>query len=314
LDWSPDSKHLAFAAQIDGHSSDIYVYDIENSTIRRATKDIENVLRLEWSPKGDKILYENSIPGQIYIGASLHIADPYNPNAQDPSAIYAGLFWGSRWVSDSLYLVFATGDTSGGLFRIKLINIDTFKIRETWSYTAESFGVDTINERIILYTEPTASDDFGRQPEKGIYLLSYDGTYRKLADGFFMYFLDDIINSDFIGFSGQEVVHINPEGEIFEIRKSDSQETFLAPYPSPDRRWMFISDGTRIELYSENFEPINSWGVYKPTIVWNPNSTGAFIRTDEKIYYLSIPNGEPTLVDDCESGHCPYLEDFVWLP
>jgi Tol biopolymer transport system component len=41
--WSPDSQTLAFAAQIDGPSSDIYLYSVEDRAIRRLVNDLENV-------------------------------------------------------------------------------------------------------------------------------------------------------------------------------------------------------------------------------------------------------------------------------
>lgn len=74
LSWSPDSQTLAFAAQIDGPSSDLYLYDVKTSSIRRLIDDMENVYQLQWSPDGKRILLENAIPkAGGYIGIALYI-------------------------------------------------------------------------------------------------------------------------------------------------------------------------------------------------------------------------------------------------
>lgn len=63
--WSPNSQEIVFAAQIDGPSSDIYIYKLADSSIRRLTNDLENIYSIEWNPSGEKILYLNSLPGRI---------------------------------------------------------------------------------------------------------------------------------------------------------------------------------------------------------------------------------------------------------
>ena len=51
-DWSPDGQFLAFVAQIDGPSSDIYIYSIQDKVISRLTDDLQNTQRVRWSPNG----------------------------------------------------------------------------------------------------------------------------------------------------------------------------------------------------------------------------------------------------------------------
>jgi dipeptidyl aminopeptidase/acylaminoacyl peptidase len=66
--WSPDSHTLAFAAQIDGLSSDVYLYDVEKDTVQQAEDSLQNVTGIRWSPDGKKIIFENSEPGYGYMG------------------------------------------------------------------------------------------------------------------------------------------------------------------------------------------------------------------------------------------------------
>jgi hypothetical protein len=48
--WSPNSRWLAFSAQIDGPSTDVYLLDTETLEIKRMTDGEEQVLCLSWSP------------------------------------------------------------------------------------------------------------------------------------------------------------------------------------------------------------------------------------------------------------------------
>jgi hypothetical protein len=60
LDWSPDSTTLAFAGEIEGPSSDLYLYDVETGTIRRLTDGPENIQWIRFSPEGEHILHASA--------------------------------------------------------------------------------------------------------------------------------------------------------------------------------------------------------------------------------------------------------------
>ena len=106
LDWSPDSGFLAFAAQIDGPSSDVYLFSLQDKSTRRLVSDLENIVWIEWSPSGKEILFVNSVPGETYTARYLYVADPFEKDIQSPNSIFGGLFWREYgWISDNSYLV-----------------------------------------------------------------------------------------------------------------------------------------------------------------------------------------------------------------
>lgn len=123
--WSPDSQSLAFAAQIDGPSSDVYIFSIRDNTIRRLVSDLENVWNIDWSPNGERILYQNSTAGLTYTTKYIYVASPNIKGIQSPKIIYSGKFWYSYgWINENLYLVSSGGE---GAFpqHYQYINIDT---------------------------------------------------------------------------------------------------------------------------------------------------------------------------------------------
>src|SRR5690606_26228054 len=54
--WSPDGRHLAFAA-LSGGYSDLWVLDVEAGTVRRLTDDPYADLQPAWSPDGRRLVW-----------------------------------------------------------------------------------------------------------------------------------------------------------------------------------------------------------------------------------------------------------------
>jgi WD40 repeat protein len=106
LAWSPDSQFLAFAAQIDGPSSDIYLYDTESRTIRRLTDEIEHIWSIKWSPTGEIILYDAALPGPVDPYVYWYLADT-RINTPQSSIMDAGpspFITRFGWITDISYL------------------------------------------------------------------------------------------------------------------------------------------------------------------------------------------------------------------
>ncbi len=85
--WSPNGDSFAFAGQIDGVSSDLYLFDVQTGNIRRLTDEPENIYSVEWSPYGKWILFENTIPSYDYIDAVLYAIQPDQSIAKKPKAL-----------------------------------------------------------------------------------------------------------------------------------------------------------------------------------------------------------------------------------
>lgn len=335
-EWSPDGQLIAFAAQIDGPSTDIYIYSMQDKTIRRLTDDLQNVGRvLEWSPDGKRLLYTNVIPGTDFGNfdrETFHVTDLGGKNLQLSQEILINTVWGYMrgWIANNLYLIQVNSlDNPPKSSQLIVLNTENGEVTEIWPYPTHEIAIDTDNKRIILsFHQPHFTDPIPNAPEPGIYFVSTNGERKKISNHVFSPLLS---SSEVIGSSTSQIIgteegvayHILSDGSIKQIGPTDSGWHNSS---SPDKKWFFLAkeelaDHYRLSLYGETCQRIKSWmldgDLWDTT--WRPDSLGIFLFTDDNIYYLAIPDGEPQLLN-VEVPPCSWdpvackLPSFAWRP
>ena len=300
---------MAFAAQIDGPSSDIYIFDTESNSTRRLTDELENIWSIDWSPNGEKILYESSILGDTYLSRYIHIADPNIKSLQHPKTIDGGAFWFSYgWINQDSYLIYNGGEGAPP-HRLRIINTESWEIKEIWEYSAESFFIDKENQIIVLV--PYGIIWLDEKPEPGIYVVSFNGEFRKISDQIVRIIDGQDAANQYIAFNDDiELVSIKLDGSVTPLHRKPDH--YVAPRSSPDGKWIIITNETETELYSEELQLIRSLGIHATEIIWRPDSTGVFLYSDSNLYYLSMDNID-NLLEVCVNEDCwPY--EHAWLP
>jgi hypothetical protein len=48
-------------------------------------------------------------------------------------------------------------------------------------------------------------------------------------------------------------------------------------------------------------------------MIWRPDSIGLLLFIRNAMEHLAVPDGEPTLIEDCAPDYCS-IHDYVWLP
>ena len=312
--WSPDSQSLAFAAQIDGPSSDVYIFSLEDRSIRRLVNDLENVWQIDWAPNGERILYQNSTAGITYTTTYIYVANSNTQSLQSPRVIDGGKFWYEYgWINENLFLI-SSGGEGAPPQNLRYINVETQQVTEVWPYTADHIAIDHRNNALVVSTIP--SGYINDEPTEGTYLVPIRGSHSKITDdGFVLY--EGFRDSQVFGWRENQIYSIELDGRIILIGPSEWNE-YQPPLASPNEKWIFLLENeNKIALYSaETYEQIKTWNIdeYIYRISWRPDSLGVFLSTDKYIYYLSIPHGDPIRLQDCfPNEHCGY-NDFVWLP
>lgn len=151
-------------------------------------------------------------------------------------------------------------------------------------------------------------------------MVTFDGKYQKISDEEFdfigesnfgnSYFVIPTYNSSFATYL---LALIQSDGTITQTSLKIDGHRFY-PRISPNKHWFFIPNyNPTTDFYAENLQIIKSWDFYSDEIIWRPDSLGAFLFRETEIYYLPIPDDEPTLIEDCAPSSCS-INNYVWLP
>jgi hypothetical protein len=330
--WSPDSRTLAFAAQIDGLSSDVYLYDLETGNVQQAEDSLQSVTGIRWSPDGEKIIFENSEPGIIYMGsAELYAINHQKETVKNPQLLafqsWIGSFdpftqtWSPTgdWLAPDILLVtYQTPDA--GSSGIGALNINTKEITPLWDDIFASYAVD--QEDRIIAIDPS---EYTSPENLGVYIVNSRGKKQKIFNG--LYYIDLFFrggeNHRFVlsGISSSEiegngtsdqypiagqVIGLDLEGKPTSIGGFEHQPQISI---SPDYNWLLIYDANKLNLYNSNDELVKSFpipGIQR--IIWMPDSQVVYYSNGSQLYMLSLPIGEPKLIDEIN------IQDSVWLP
>jgi Tol biopolymer transport system component len=313
--WSPDSRQIAFAAQIDGDSSDVYTFDLELDKIQRVEDSLLSVAAIQWSPTGEYILFQNSMLSMNYSPTSLHIVKVGGLVVKEPKDLAS--FWFGRvvdWLSPEVVLLTDGTDTTGpsSLFTV---NVATGKITNIWEGLYSSVAIDKENQMIGV-----SSSDFSN-PQMEFFTLTYAGDILSGVTDYYYHL-------QFRGGDTHRFLAIRPtslQTEKYEFIGIDGigQYKPIASYTSyaktsisPNYEWMLIYYDDGAYLFNANDELVRSFDLTGiGDVLWRPDSKGFFFERVEALYYLSVPSGEPIYVDGCTTKDCYInLRSAAWLP
>lgn len=317
--WSPDSHKLAFAAQIYGLSSDIYVYDLDTGQIQQVEESAQSVLMIRWSPDGQYIVFKNSVSySREGATTSLQAVKIDTKVAKEPKILYSSWFLSTGdWISPHILLVSDGSDTAGN-FNLRKLNIETGKITDLWLGAISEYAVDDKNQLIVINT-----GEFAKPEKMGVYFVSYSGKSAKVLDG--IYYLSLFFRRGAkhrfmaVGIGGKTGHEIQG---VFGLPFDGKEPTSLGSFDyqhisiSPDHVWMLLFDATNLYLYDKNDALVNTLPVADINkIIWRPDSQAIFYSANKQLYSLALPTGAPKLVDQCDVKYCSFdLENAVWLP
>ena len=125
LTWSPDGRSMAFSG-LTGGMADLFVYDLEHSSLRRLTHDIFADLQPAWSPDGRRLAFVTdrftTDRGTLTAGAyRLALIDVDNAAIEQVTAFATGKHLNPQWSADSGSLYFVSDhDGISNLYRVEL--------------------------------------------------------------------------------------------------------------------------------------------------------------------------------------------------
>ncbi len=123
--WSPDGKFIAFSATVGG-DSDLFIYDLAASSMKRITSDLYADLQPAWSPDGDTIAFvtDRFTTNEALLDAGdyrLALLDVASGRISPVSTFDQGKNINPQWAPDSRNLYFVS-DRNGisNIYRVEL--------------------------------------------------------------------------------------------------------------------------------------------------------------------------------------------------
>jgi len=151
--WSPDAHYLAFAAALDDATSDIYLLDTQDGSIRRAIDGPLETFPIEWSPDGNWLLYgsaetfyvECECPEEIWL---YNLADNSTRHLYDSGAFRESVL---GWL-DEEWVITVSNAFEANDSNPRKINLFT---GEVVLLDEDSFGVDAYSPNGFLILNRT---------------------------------------------------------------------------------------------------------------------------------------------------------------
>lgn len=262
--WSEDSAYLAFAGQIDGPTSDVYIYEIESNQYRRITSGLEQIQYIDWSPDGKWIVHGRSYTYGVNTPLTHHIASrDGNKVISYPSDL--GEFV-DGWINPTTFVAYENENIYCE-HDITVFNTVTGEARTIWPYSFNSFAYDpsTFNFLINLSEQNIPSD------ETGLFFLSNAGyVVEKIAESGSGVYINHPDYSFFAYVEGSPAL-ITKSGGIESI----DAEIIGRPIPSPDGRMIAFNQNQipGMDLYTiETGELKSITDLPAGQIYWSPDS------------------------------------------
>lgn len=322
--WSPDGKYLAFAGQMDGLSSDLYVYEIETKTIRRLSSGLQQLQWINWSPDGQKILYAST-----YLLGMETVYDVYSVDFDGSNTIKLSSSTSNatniEWLNSETYIENDNANVLGA-YNLRLVNCVSGRITSIWKGSYTQYSIDSNQELLIISAFLPDIDPFDyfagatTDTTSGLYLINLSTLEKNKieleSDGDYLKYRFHPFN-----LNDQKFILLGEGVESYFLSKNlalipiDFKNVNVSVSPNQNL-WVGINNQS-INVYSQDNILINSLpiSIQYPIgnrIVWNVDSSGFFLLNQTEVYFVNIQNNSISLLEtNLFTDH--RFQDYSWV-
>ena len=316
LQWSPNGHYLAFAAVLDADSSDLFIYDSQNGSLRRLTSGPDWVGPIEWSPDGTHIIMQELLNDAEFFFA---------PSSKPPTSVWSvsvstneiKLLYPTNggygenillWLDDKRFIAYEGYLINADEARnLRLVDMEAGTNRILFPSGFVMIRFDPIHEVFALYK--LLSENY----EQGIYLVSMRNNTIRYLEG-----PPVIMNfPEWHAETGLFVSEDDCQNDPQSFQAFDHQGNFqcvpkpaltsvpfeTVTYPAPDGKWtVAVKDGLWLE--TDGKSPIRISQEIPTDVIWCTDSSCFFFsdfQPDQEawsLYRVSLPDLAITMVDD----------------
>ena len=328
--WSPNGRYLAFAAVLDADSSDLFVYDAQDGSLRRLTSGPDWVGPIEWSPDGTQIIMQELLNDDEFFFA---------PHSKPPSSVWSVAVSTSKikllysmenayteqtilqWVDDKRFVAY-----EGYLFNansarnLRFVDLESGANRILFDGEFGTVKFDPIHKTFALYAL------YEEQYGQGIFLVSIDNSTIRSLETTSNLTLPDWDSETGLFVSEEECENDPQSYQAFNFQGNFScvprptptpDPLEAASYLSPDGKWAIsVKDGLWLETQGK--PPVLVSQETPSDIIWCLDSTCFFFSVFQPnqeqnnqwtLYRASLPDLTIKMVDEgIESGG-----SYQWL-
>lgn len=309
LAWSPDGQMLAFMGMIEGNTSDLYIYSVEDDEVIQLTDGPSQSFRPSWSPDSRYIVHAGA---EVFgTGAGYGMNGIWAARADDsgivelPMGSVSGdeLFIG--WLSPTR-LVNSTWNANCGPNSLRITDIDTRQSTMVWEGTFDSVAMDPATGSILFSVASTTFSGCNPDGRTGL-LMHLSGVTQPVQ----------VITTD----SGR-VIWSDETHQFFSIgspayaisASGEAQQISFVPVVSPDgQRWatrLLRDDDQPGIMVGPPFSSTQEYaGWYDSGLTWSPAGDALFFFDSQDLYFAQSPDFVPLLVGEGLDG---YEADWIW--
>jgi Tol biopolymer transport system component len=302
LAWSPDGRYLAFAGQVEGLSSDLYLYDMTTKNIQRLSDDHEELQSIRWSSDGKWILHEGGFSTDIMVEKHISAVAVDDSSVRD-----LGNVWRSYWLNSHEILTYRSGIER---YQLRLVNLDTGNSTEIWEGYFGGYEVDPTGTWVVLDAISSTIPPKDEKPGfvhgsiQLIKLNSFETIQTIHTPDPLLYPLDLFLRTN--------------DGKVVGLPGTSGM--ILA---SPDQKYWAAVIERDIKIYDQDlnlvtevsslFQNMNILDVpWSPDdMQWSPDASALFLVYGTDIYHIDRASGALSLVE--ENLPSSYWLDSGWI-
>lgn len=303
FDWSPDGKHLAFMGVMEGPTSDLYVYSLEDGEIVRHTDGPTQGIRPIYGPLGRYILHAGV--GSLGSGAGMNMKGFWVGRADgsefrslfDPSESGDEIVVG--WVDPQTFLVFSW-TAWGGMRDLRTIDVETGEAEIIWEGCfGESVGLNEPTGTVLLAVPGTYANCIPGVLQ-GLYMVSAVGgsVFRVVEDeARYIRWSDEA--RLFFALTEYGILAVDQDGNLIDLNVPEGSAWFPAVAPGSRQLAWTGNSGVWIGSLTSSLDepPIEIFSQPSWPAAWSPDGQYLlFINREGSLYVAQEPDFTPVLV------------------
>jgi dipeptidyl aminopeptidase/acylaminoacyl peptidase len=310
--WSPGGQSLAFVGTIEGPTSDLYLYSLEDGTTTRLSSGPSQAFNPAWSPDGQFIFHAGA--RSFGTGAGYTIAGAWVTGA-DGSGIVAhpglglnGEVHVAGWTADNRVVTFGMS-ASCGWRSLAAMDVLSGTGEWLWRDFFRDVSLDPDTGNLLLAVDSDSATYCNTDPRSGLFLIRSEGDFDYLADTEALRVMWSPEAQVFFALTSDRVLAFTAEGQPLAVPFLRSASDLPAASPDGQLLAFMRPNGVWIASLADPEAPPRLVAPGEGgSLTWTPDGQAIFFTSSEILYRAQAPDFTPVPV----APGLFVLSDFRW--